>query len=92
MRCSDPIDEHRAKVVQLIDDFLITGIHGTHVCMVFEVLGVNLLKLIIDSRYEGIPLKNVRSIIKQTLEGLDYLHTKCKIIHTGNFIKSLYFE
>lgn len=50
--------------------------------MVFEVLGVNLLKLIIDSHYEGIPLPNVKCIIKQTLEGLDYLHRKCKIIHT----------
>ena len=24
----------------------------------------------------------VRSIIRQTLEGLDYLHSSCKIIHT----------
>jgi len=82
VRHSDPEDSKRNRVVQLTDDFLITGIHGTHVCMVFEVLGVNLLKLIIDSRYEGIPLANVKSIIKQTLEGLDYLHRKCKIIHT----------
>lgn len=35
------------------------------VCMVFEVLGHNLLKLIIRSSYRGIPLDNVRSIIKQ---------------------------
>ncbi|VDP94566.1 unnamed protein product [Echinostoma caproni] len=35
------------------------------VCMVFEVLGHNLLKLIIRSSYRGIPLENVRSIIKQ---------------------------
>ena len=82
MRSSDPQDEHRDKVVQLLDDFLITGPHGTHVCMVFEVLGANLLKLIIDSHYEGIPLQNVKMIIKQVLEGLDYLHRKSSIIHT----------
>ena len=52
------------------------------VCMVFEVLGHNLLKLIIKSNYQGIPLENVRIIAKQMLEGLDYLHSKCKIIHT----------
>ncbi|CAH8587889.1 unnamed protein product [Schistosoma rodhaini] len=52
------------------------------VCMIFEVLGHNLLKLIIRSQYRGIPLENVRSIIKQTLQGLHYLHTKCHIIHT----------
>lgn len=50
--------------------------------MVFEVLGDNLLKPIIKSDYKGIPLENVRIIVKQTLEGLHYLHTKCKIIHT----------
>ena len=33
--------------------------------MVFEVLGNNLLKLITKSNYTGIPLENVRIIIKQ---------------------------
>jgi serine/threonine protein kinase len=66
----------------LLDDFKINGIHGTHVCMVFEVLGCHLLKLIIRSRYHGIPLQNVKIIIRQVLEGLHYLHDKCKIIHT----------
>lgn len=33
--------------------------------MVFEVLGCTLLDLIIKSQYNGIPLENVRSIIKQ---------------------------
>lgn len=35
------------------------------VCMVFEVLGRNLLKLIIRSNYQGIPLQNVKFIIRQ---------------------------
>ena len=65
-----------------MDDFMINGPHGIHVCMVFEVLGHNLLKFIIESNYEGIPLLNVKVIIKQVLEGLTYLHTKCGIIHT----------
>ncbi|GFR75701.1 SRSF protein kinase 1 [Elysia marginata] len=82
VREADECDPHREKAVQLLDDFKISGVNGTHVCMVFEVLGNNLLKLIIRSNYQGIPLHNVKLIIKQVLEGLDYLHTKCKIIHT----------
>ncbi|XP_059171766.1 SRSF protein kinase 3-like isoform X2 [Physella acuta] len=82
VREADELDPHREKAVQLLDDFKISGVNGTHVCMVFEVLGNNLLKLIIRSNYQGIPLHNVKLIIKQVLEGLDYLHTKCKIIHT----------
>lgn len=57
----DSCDIYREKVVQLLDDFKISGINGTHVCMVFEVLGHNLLKLIIRSNYDGIPLNNVRN-------------------------------
>lgn len=56
--------------------------NGEHVCMVFEVLGENTLSLIYRSEFKGIPLKNVKSIIKQVLQGLDFLHTKCQIIHT----------
>ena len=36
----------------------------------------------IQSDYRGLPRECVRSIIRQTLEGLQYLHEKCKIIHT----------
>ncbi|ELW69494.1 Serine/threonine-protein kinase SRPK1 [Tupaia chinensis] len=52
------------------------------ICMVFEVLGHHLLKWIIKSNYQGLPLPCVRKIIQQVLQGLDYLHTKCRIIHT----------
>ncbi|XP_017601392.1 PREDICTED: SRSF protein kinase 2 isoform X5 [Corvus brachyrhynchos] len=52
------------------------------VCMVFEVLGHHLLKWIIKSNYQGLPIRCVKSIIRQVLQGLDYLHSKCKIIHT----------
>lgn len=82
VRDSDPSDKNRNKTVQLLNDFKITGVNGVHVCMVFEVLGHNLLKLILKSNYRGIPLNNVRRIIRQVLQGLDYLHRKCKIIHT----------
>ncbi|XP_045884496.1 SRSF protein kinase 1b isoform X1 [Micropterus dolomieu] len=82
VRNTDPSDPSREKVVQLLDDFKISGMNGTHVCMVFEVLGYHLLKWIIKSNYQGLPLPSVKSIIRQVLQGLDYLHTKCKIIHT----------
>ncbi len=65
VRETDPDDPYRLKTVQLYDDFKIHGPNGSHVCMVFEVLGNNLLKLITKSNYRGIPLENVRIIIKQ---------------------------
>ncbi|XP_030071852.1 SRSF protein kinase 2 isoform X3 [Microcaecilia unicolor] len=82
VRESDPADPNKDMVVQLIDDFKISGMNGIHVCMVFEVLGHHLLKWIIKSNYQGLPIRCVKSIIRQVLQGLEYLHSKCKIIHT----------
>ncbi|KAM6977719.1 SRSF protein kinase 3 [Aplochiton taeniatus] len=82
VRDSDPMDPKRETIVQLIDDFRISGVNGVHVCMVLEVLGHQLLKWIIKSNYMGLPLVCVKSILKQVLQGLDYLHATCKIIHT----------
>ncbi|XP_078275806.1 SRSF protein kinase 2 isoform X7 [Rhinoraja longicauda] len=82
VRESDPNDPNKDMVVQLIDDFKLSGMNGIHVCMVFEVLGHHLLKWIIKSNYQGLPILCVKSIIQQVLQGLDYLHSKCKIIHT----------
>ena len=54
------------------------------------MLGCNLLKLIVDSNFHGLPIRMVKRIIKQVLEGLQYLHDKCKIIHTG--LRKWHFE
>jgi len=85
LKCVRETDENdllRERTVMLLDDFKISGVNGTHVCMVFEVLGHNLLKFIIRNNYQGMPLQNVKIMMKQVLEGLHYLHTKCQIIHT----------
>lgn len=65
VRDSDPSDPYRETIVQLIDDFKISGINGVHVCMVLEVLGHQLLKWIIKSNYMGLPLVCVKTIIRQ---------------------------
>ncbi|PNF40932.1 Serine/threonine-protein kinase SRPK [Cryptotermes secundus] len=81
-RDCDVSDPNRNKTVELLNYFKITGVNGTHMCLVFEALGPSLLHLLFRSEYRGIPLANVKSITRQVLEGLSYLHTKCKIIHT----------
>jgi serine/threonine-protein kinase SRPK3 len=76
---NDPNNEK--CVLQLLDHFDIYGPNGTHVAMVFETLGCNLLTLIRMYKYKGIPVPIVRVVTKQILIGLEYLH-KCNIIHT----------
>eukprot|EP00045_Choanoeca_perplexa_P012266 m.133265 g.133265 ORF g.133265 m.133265 type:complete len:567 (+) comp15946_c0_seq1:258-1958(+) len=82
VRDTDQTARSRDRVVRLVDDFAIFGPNGTHVTMVTEVLGCTLLKLIKVFRYRGLPRLLVKRIARQVLEGLDYLHTKCTIIHT----------
>ncbi|KAI9803126.1 MAG: serine/threonine protein kinase, CMGC group [Piccolia ochrophora] len=72
----------RRHVVSLLDSFEHKGPNGVHVCMVFEVLGENLLGLIKRWDHRGIPMELVKQITKQVLLGLDYLHRECGIIHT----------
>ncbi|KAH7816066.1 putative Serine threonine protein kinase-related domain containing protein [Monocercomonoides exilis] len=74
--------KYRQPVCHLLDSFTISGQFGRHICMVFEVLGPNLLTLIKLYNYRGIPLPIVKLISRQILEGLDYLHRELKIIHT----------
>ncbi|KAG2412060.1 protein kinase dsk1 [Aspergillus terreus] len=77
-----PSHPGRKHVVSLLDSFEHRGPHGVHVCMVFEVLGENLLGLIKRWNHRGIPMPLVKQITKQVLLGLDYLHRECGIIHT----------
>lgn len=79
---ANPSHPGRKHVVSLLDSFEHKGPNGIHVCMVFEVLGENLLGLIKKWNHRGIPMPLVKQITKQVLLGLDYLHRECGIIHT----------
>ena len=79
---ANPNHPGKKHVVSLLDSFNHKGPNGEHVCMVFEVLGENLLGLIKRWNHRGIPMPLVKQITKQVLLGLDYLHRECGIIHT----------
>lgn len=79
---TNPSAPGRKYVVELLDHFIHQGPNGSHVCMVFEVLGENLLTMIKRYRHQGIPVHLVQQILHQVLMGLDYMHRECGIIHT----------
>ncbi|KAH8387944.1 hypothetical protein KR093_010401, partial [Drosophila rubida] len=72
----------RKRIVTLIDNFATSGVNGTHQCLVFEMLGDNMLMLIQRSNYKGLPIYNVKQIAHQLLQGLVVLHMNGNIIHT----------
>jgi len=68
----------------LLDKFVHFGIHGKHMCSVFELMGPNLLDVIQHYEFSDkrMPLWLVKKIARDTLMGLVYLHERCNIIHT----------
>ncbi|KIJ46149.1 hypothetical protein M422DRAFT_778509 [Sphaerobolus stellatus SS14] len=77
-----PLHPGRRHVIGFLDHFRHKGPNGNHVCMVFEVLGENLLGLIKRYQNKGVPMHLVKQIAKQILLGLDYMHRQCGMIHT----------
>lgn len=74
--------ERSKYIATLHDHFFHTGPNGRHMCMVFSMLGCNLLSVIKAHNYRGIPIRVVKKMIRGCCMGLDFLHRKCNIIHT----------
>ena len=83
---SNPQHEGWNFVRTLLDSFTLAGLHGNHVCLIFEPLREPLWLL--SQRFEGetIPSNLLKIMVQMLLQGLDYLHTECHIVHTGNSI------
>ncbi|XP_069824863.1 SRSF protein kinase 3-like isoform X2 [Dendropsophus ebraccatus] len=70
------------NIIHFLHDFKLIGENGLHVCLVFELLGPSLLHLMKNYGPKGLPLTCVKRILQQVLQGLDFLHKNCRIIHT----------
>lgn len=81
IRDNDPFG-NASHCVRLLDSFEHDGPNGRHVVEVFEAMGDDLLALIRAYDFSGVPLPIVRHLVRQTLVAVDYLHSKCNIIHT----------
>ncbi|OBZ85449.1 Protein kinase dsk1 [Choanephora cucurbitarum] len=79
---TNPKSKGYQYIAQMLSHFWHHGPNGKHACMTFEVLGESLLSLMKRYDYNGIPQHIVKRIAKQMLEGLDYLHRECGIVHT----------
>ncbi|KAM9326837.1 SRSF protein kinase 3-like [Gastrophryne carolinensis] len=76
------------NIIKFLHDFRLIGENGLHiltllnVCLVFELLGPSLLHVMRNHGPNGLPLICVKRILQQVLQGLNFLHKKCRIIHT----------
>jgi serine/threonine-protein kinase SRPK3 len=79
---ANPLHPGRSHIVSFLDSFDHDGPEETHVCIVFEPLGEHLLSLIERNKKKGVPVTLVKTIARQVLLGLEYLHDQCDLVHT----------
>ncbi|OMJ92589.1 hypothetical protein SteCoe_4599 [Stentor coeruleus] len=70
------IETSQKLIVKLFDHF----VYKNHLCLVFELLSLNLFQVIEKNISQGLQVKSVKSIIKQILKALEVMH-RLKIIH-----------
>ncbi|PPQ92670.1 hypothetical protein CVT25_013977 [Psilocybe cyanescens] len=85
-----PSHPGRQHIVSFLDSFSQQGPEASHVCIVFEPLGENLLALIERNKKKGVPRALVKVIAKQILLGLEYLHDECDLVHTDIKPENIY--
>lgn len=82
----DPMHEGISFVRSPLDNFEIANPKGGfHLCLVHEPMREPLT--IYQRRFEDhvTPLPLGKLDLRFLLQGLDYLHTRCRIVHTGEF-------
>ncbi|EPE26262.1 Protein kinase-like (PK-like) [Glarea lozoyensis ATCC 20868] len=65
-----------------IDNFKIDGSHGPHICLVYRPMRETMLDFQNRFRNQRFPPKILRLYIALLLQGLNYLHSECHLIHT----------
>eukprot|EP00978_Attheya_sp_CCMP212_P016240 scaffold42342_cov52-Attheya_sp.AAC.4 len=64
------------SMVQLLCYFM----HNSHLCLVFELLGLNLYEVLKRRQFRGLPIGVVRSLLKQAIYGVKELSQR-SIVH-----------
>ncbi|RJE21282.1 Protein kinase domain protein [Aspergillus sclerotialis] len=79
---ADPSHRGRSLIRTLLDSFDIAGPEGSHLCLVYPLMREPLSSYQRRFGNRMMPLPFIKTYIRALLTGLDYLHTKCKTVHT----------
>ena len=83
IRNQSPHHPGHAHVIHLRDHFYHSGPHGRHLCLVTEPLFQNMSYLLPQLPHRAIPPRLLRSLARQIVLAVQYLHDECNIVHTG---------
>ena len=76
----------RTAVRSLLDHFDVEGPDGKHRCLVHPPLWESVLTFLHRNPVRRLPVPVVAFVLKRLFLALDFLHTECKIVHTGRYL------
>ena len=87
-RIAGASQHHRGRGIlrTVINDFEVESQSGSHLCLVFEAMRepISLFRRRFGADNVTRPFLPIfKAYLRILLEGLDYLHSECHIIHTG---------
>ncbi|KAF2494684.1 kinase-like protein [Lophium mytilinum] len=91
------VTENRANysgsvyVASLLDDFIIEGPNGKHLCLVMPIAGCSVAQSKHECRPYKHPLRVSRSIAAQVLLGMEYIHS-CGVVHGDLSSNNILFQ
>jgi hypothetical protein len=83
LAATDPEGHPGKQLLRLVlDEFKITGPHGTHQCLVFNPLGLSFTDFRNRFPENGLNKELLQQTLQLLLLGLDFLH-QAGVVHTG---------
>lgn len=86
---ANPRHDGRNYVRTFVKSFQESSPNGSHICLGYEPMREPLWLFQRRCRNQRFPLGLLKGYLKLILKGLDYLHSECKIIHTGKYAKNI---
>ena len=85
MRSMETQTTHRGKhfLRPMVDQFIVSNAGNTHHCLILRPMWGDVVRLEKKQPYFMLSNINLRSSIAYALKALDYMHSKCQLIHTG---------
>lgn len=74
-------------VRSLLDSFDLDGPEDKHRCLVHPPLWESMLTFLFSNPVQRLPTLILAVTLHRLFLALDYLHTECKVIHTGIYIQ-----
>lgn len=93
IKTANPDHPGHQHCLRLYDVITERSRHGPHICIVTNILGMNMIGLRrLQPNGHAFPVAVTKRIVKQTFFALDYLHRECGFVHSGVYFSFVLYQ